>query len=300
MIEEIKLLKSKEEKDIENLVYEFRGKQVMLDNDIARLFGVETKKLNQQVKRNISRFPEDFCFKLLNREYKSILRSQNVTSNALSSKRRYNPYVFTEQGIIALAGVLKSEVADEMCVRISRVFVKMRTALVTYKEPIQFMSKLYGEFVDFKEFTVSKFDEAFNRIEKLEPKKQVLFLNEKHFDAYEAIITLIERAKESIVVVDPYADDKSLVFLSHRQEGVRLIIYRSKYSKLKQEEVDAFIKQYGEINIKEHNQTHNRYLILDKSEVYDLGISLNRLGKIFTMYKLEIKEVVEVLINLFS
>lgn len=297
MIEEIKLVKSKEEKDIENLVYKFRGKQVMLDNDIARLFGVETRVINQQVKRNNNRFPEDFCFRLNSKEF-IILTSQNVISSY--GGRRYLPYVFTEQGIIALAGVLKSEVADEMCVRISRVFVKMRTALVTYKEPIQFMSKLYGEFVDFKEFTVSKFDEAFNRIEKLEPKKQVLFLNEKHFDAYEAIITLIERAKESIVLVDPYADDKSLVFLSHRQEGVRLIIYRSKYSKLKQEEVDAFIKQYGEINIKEHNQTHNRYLILDKSEVYDLGISLNRLGKIFTMYKLEIKEVVEVLINLFS
>ena len=111
------LLDTKEETEIKDLIHEFRGKQVMLDSDIATLFEVEVKQLNRQMKRNINRFPEDFCFQLSNKETKD-LRCQNVTTNLLSSKRRYYPYVYTEQGIIALAGVLRSDVADQMCVRI--------------------------------------------------------------------------------------------------------------------------------------------------------------------------------------
>ena len=116
---------TKEESEIKNKIYKFRGKEVMLDSDLAELFKVETKYLNLQVKRNKTRFPEDFCFQLTAKEY-SNLRLQNVTAKSLSSKRRYYPYVFTEQGIIALAGVLKSETANEMCVKISRVFIKMK------------------------------------------------------------------------------------------------------------------------------------------------------------------------------
>jgi len=290
----------KKESEIKELIHEFRGKQVIVDSDLATLFDVEVKYLNRQMRRNISRFPEDFCFQLLKKEIED-LRCQNVTTNILSSKRRYNPYVYTEQGIIALAGVLKSEIADEMSVRIARVFIKMRSALITYKEHLELLSKYYGEFIDFKQFVVSQLDDAFNRIEKLEPKKEVLLLSGEHFDAFEAVIKLIERAKESIVLVDPYLDDKSLVFLSHRKEGVKITAYKSKFSKLKDEEVEAFSKQYGEIVVKEYNESHNRYLVLDLDEVYDLGYSLNKIGnKIFTINKIEIKEVREILIKLFK
>ena len=299
MNEEVMLFEVKDENEIKKLIHEFRGKQVMLDSDIAFYFGVTTGNLNKQMKRNIKRFPEDFCFQLTSVEYSSLL-FQNGISNKKGGRRTL-PYVYTEQGIITLAGVLKSEMADDMCIRISRVFIKMRSALTEYRNHLEILSKYYGEFIDFKEFTISKFDEAFNRIEKLEPKKEMLILSGEHFTAIEEIIKLIERAKESLVLVDPYADDKSLVLLSHKAEGVKVTIYKGKYAKLKREEADAFSKQYGEIFINEYNDSHNRYLIIDSNEVYDLGTSLNRLGgKIFTISKMEIKEVADALIDLFK
>ena len=109
------LLDTKEEVEIKDLIHEFRGKHVMLDSDIADLFEVETKRLNEQMKRNVTRFPKDFCFQLTSKETTMLLRSQNATSNLVSSKRRYNPFVYTEHGIIALAGVLRSDIADQMC-----------------------------------------------------------------------------------------------------------------------------------------------------------------------------------------
>ena len=294
----IPILETKEESEIKDKIYNFRGKEAMLDSDIAELFQIETKRLIQQMKRNINRFPEDFCFQLNSKEFKN-LRLQNVTSSY--GGRRYLPYVFTEQGIIALAGVLKNNVADEICVKISRVFVKMKNVLIAYAEPLKMIAQVHGEFLEFKEYTLKKFDEVFARLEKLEPKKEVLLLNDEWFDACEAIIKLIESAKESIVLVDPYVDDKSLVYLSHKNEGVRVTIYKSNHSKLKQAEIEAFSKQYGELTIKEFNESHNRYLILDSSEVYDLGTSLNSIGnKIFTINKEELKEVANILIEKFN
>jgi hypothetical protein len=300
MTKENLIFEEKNEKEIRDLVHEFREKQVMIDSDIAVLFNVETRNLNKAMKRNINRFPEDFCFQLNSKEFKA-LKFQNGTSNNTKGGKRKLPYVYTEQGIIALAGVLKSEVADQMSVRIARVFIKMRTSLITYKEHLELLSKYYGEFIDFKQFTVSKLNDAFVRIEKLEPKKEVLILSGEHFDAYESIIKLVERANESLVLVDPYVDDKSLAFLSHKNSGCKLTIYKSKYSKLNKEEIEAFAKQYGELIVKESDNTHNRYLIIDSSEVYDLGTSLNRIGdKTFTINKIEIKEISDVLIKLFS
>ena len=301
MVEELhELLNTKEEKEIKNLIYTFREKEVMLDSDLAELFQVETKKLNQQVKRNQQRFPIDFCFQLSTKEIEN-LRSQNVTAKNLSSKRRYNPYVFTEQGIIALAGVLKSEVADEMCIKISRVFVELRHTLIQYSEPLKYIGKIHGELIDFKKYTIEKLDNAFNRIEKLEPKKEVLLFDGEWFDAYAAIVKLIQRAKESVVLVDPYADFKTLEYLSKRNEGVKLTLYKKQGPRLQDHEVERFKEQYGEITIKEFSKSHNRFLILDSEEVYDLDSSLNSVGnKISTINKIELEEVAEVLIKLFK
>ena len=296
----IPILETKEESEIKELIYNFRGKEVMLDSDIAKLFNVEVKNLNKAMKRNPNRFPNDFCFQLNSKELQS-QRFQNVTFRESVRNRKYRPYVYTEQGIISLAGVLKSDIADDMSVKIARVFIKMRNALVSYAEPLKLISQVHGELIEFKEYTLKKFDEVFARLEKLEPKKEVLLLNDEWFDAYEAIIKLIKNAKESIVLVDPYADDKSLVYLSHKNDGVSATIYKSNRSKLKQTEIEAFSKQYGELEIKEFNESHNRFLILDFSEVYDLGTSLNKIGnKIFTINKIEIDEIRDVLIKKFS
>ena len=294
------LLETKEETEIKDLIHEFRGKQVMLDSDIAKLFEVDTSQLNRQMKRNINRFPEDFCFRLNSNELKS-QRCQNVIFREATKGRKYAPYMYTEHGIIALAGVLKSEVADQMCVKIARVFVKMKNALITYAQPLEFLGKFFGEFIEFKEFTLNKFDEVFKRLEKLEPKKEVLLLDDQWFNALDAILKLVNRAKESIVLVDPYADEKSLVYLSHKHDGVKVTIYKGQFSKLKNEEVEAFSKQYGEIVVKDYFKSHNRFLILDSDEVYDLGTSLNKIGnKIFTINKMEIDEIRDVLIKKFS
>ena len=227
------------------------------------------------------------------------MRFQNVTSSY--GGRRYLPYVYTEEGIIALVGVLKSDVADEMSIKISRVFIKMRNALLSYAEPLKMISQVHGELIEFKEYTLKKFDEVFTRLEKLEPKKEVLLFNDEWFDAYEAVIKLIERAKESIVLVDPYADDKALIYLSHRNKGVTTTLYKGKKSKLNEHEIETFRKQYGDLVVKDFNESHNRFLILDSNEVFDLGTSLNSIGnKIFTINKVELKEVSDVLIKKFT
>ena len=291
----------KEEADIKNRIYNFRGKKVMVDSDVAECFQVTTKRLNEQMKRNNNRFPSDFCFKLNKEETSQILRSQIATSKSASSKRRYNPYVYTEQGIITLAGVIKSDIAAEMSVRISRAFVSMSKIMLTYEGPLGLIVALQNKVMSIEENTNETFDMIIKRIEKLEPKKEVLLLSGEHFTALEEVIKLIERAKENLVLVDPYADDKSLVFLSHKKPGVKVTIYKSKIAKLRVEEVEAFSKQYGEIKVNEYNNSHNRYLIIDSDEVYDLGTSLNRIGgKDFTMSKMEIKEVRDALIGLFT
>ena len=301
MVEKLhELLNTKEEKEIKNLIYTFREKEVMLDSDLAILFETNVSLLNRQVKRNANRFPEDFCFQLKSKETNN-LRCQNGTAKNLSSKRRYNPYVFTEQGIIALAGVLKSDIADEMCVKISRVFVELRHTLIKYSEPLKYIGKIHGELIDFKKYTIEKLDNAFERIEKLEPRKEILLFDGEWFDAYAAIVKLIQRAKESIVLVDPYADFRTLEYLSKRNEGVKLTLYKKQGQRLQEHEIERFIEQYGDITVKELSKSHNRFLILDSEEVYDLDSSLNSVGnKISTINKIELEEVANVLIKLFK
>ena len=143
MNEEIVILDINDENKIKELIHEFRGKQVMLDSDIAQCFNVPTSRLNEQMKRNKDRFPEDFCFQLNSNEFRN-LTSQNAISSY--GGRRHLPYVYTEQGIIALAGVLRSAVADQMSVRIARVFINMRTALIEYKDQLEIVSKYYGVY----------------------------------------------------------------------------------------------------------------------------------------------------------
>ena len=263
------------DKSIENCIFIIRGQQVMLDSDIADFFDVETKRLNEQMKRNIARFPEDFCFKLDDEETKTVLRSQNATSTEISSKRRYNPYVYTEHGIIALAGVLKSETADRMSVEIARKFVQMRKFVLENSDVLLALAKLQNRQLEFENETNRKFEQAFNRIEKLDLPKTALFYNEKWFDAFDFIVDIIRKAKESIILIDPYCDNKALSFFKYKQENVEILICNGPKSKLEEEEVSRFESQYGVINVKTFTDLHDRFLIIDEEECYDLGTSLN-------------------------
>ena len=298
--ESIPLLETKEETEIKDLIYTFRGKQVMLDSDIAVLFKVETRNLNKAMNRNRNRFPEDFCFQLNSKEFKD-LKFQNGTSKNTQGGRRKLPFVYTEHGIIALASVLKSDIAAQMSVKIVRAFVESRKLMYMLQHYSFGLTTLRNDFYEFKDETTRTLGVILRRMENDEPLKEGLFLNGQWFDAFDAITNLIKRAKKSIVLVDPYADKTSLVYLSHKSYGVDLTIYKSEHSKLSIEEIEIFEKQYGNVIVKEFNESHNRYLILDSTEVYDLGTSLNNAGnKIFTINRIEVQKIEDAIIELLK
>lgn len=260
----------------------------MLDSDIAELFGVETKTLNQQMKRNIERFPEDFCFQLTEKEVDEILRSQNVTSNGISSKRRYNPYVYTEHGIVALAGVIKNEIAANMSVSIARTFVQMRRFIIENGDILLKLAQLQNRQINFEIETNKRFNELLKLINKADLPKQALFFDGQYFDAFDFISSLIRKAKESIVLIDPYCDERALAFLSSKGSDVNVTICKSAKSKLSVEEINTFKIQYGDVFLIDNDFIHDRFLVLDNNECYSLGASLNYVGKkTFVVTKIE-------------
>ena len=282
------LIKIKDQENIEKRIFAIRGIQVMLDSDVAELFGVETKTLNQQMKRNLKRFPKDFCFQLTDVELNYILRSQNVTSRTLSSKRRYNPYVYTEHGIVALAGVLKSDVAAQMSVEIARTFVQMRHFIMENGDVLLKLAQLQNRQINFEIETNKKIDEVIKLINKVDLPKQALFFDGQYYDAYDFITSIIRKAKTSIVLIDPYCDNRALSFLSNRNDGAAIKICKSDKAKLSIEEIDIFKQQYGSLDVIDNNDIHDRFLIIDKTECYSLGTSLNYAGKkTFVVTKIE-------------
>lgn len=267
-----------EHKNIEECIYTIRGEQVMLDSDVAFFFGTEVKKLNQQMKRNVGRFPSDFCFQLNSIEFNE-LRSQNVTIDVRYGNRKYLPYAYTEHGVLALAGVLKNEIAAKMSVEIVRKFVQMRKFILENGDTLLALAKLQNRQLEFENKTNQKFDEILMSISKADLPKQALFYSGQFYDAYEYVSDIIRRANDSIVLIDPYCDSKALTYLKNKKENVQVIIVTSNPSKIEREELNKFESQYGEIVIKELDDNHDRYLIIDKNECYNLGASLNYMGK---------------------
>ena len=283
------------DKNIEDCIYTIRGKQVMLDSDVAVFFETNVSSLNRQMRRNINRFPDDFCFQLNSLEFKN-LRCQNGITN--HGGRRYLPYVYTEHGIIALAGVLRSEVADKMSVEIARVFIKMRKFIIENSDIVLSLARLQNRQLEFENETNRKFEQIFRLIERLDLPKVALFCAGEWYDAFDYISSIISSANHSIILIDPYCDGKALTFLSHRKDGVEITIVKGEHAKLKKEEVDLFKAQYGSIIIKAINDIHDRYLIIDNDICYSLGTSLNYAGKkLFTVNKVEDKDTIEFIVN---
>ena len=279
------LLEIKDQENIEKRIFVIRGIQVMLDSDVAELFGVETRRLNEQVKRNQNRFPIDFCFQLNSNEFKN-LTSQNATSSY--GGRRHLPFAFTEHGIIALAGVLKSDVAAQMSVEIARTFVQMRHFIMENGDVLLKLAQLQNRQINFEIETNKKFDEVIKLINKADLPKQALFFDGQYYDAYDFITSIIRKAKTSIVLIDPYCDNRALSFLSNRNEGVSIAVCKSGKAKLSFEEIDIFKQQYGSFDVIDNNDIHDRFLIIDKTECYSLGASLNYAGKkTFVVTKIE-------------
>ena len=290
-------LLSIENKNIEECIYNIRGQQVMLDSDIAFFFEVETKTINKQMKRNIERFPEDFCFQLSNKEIDD-LRCHFGTTKLLSSKRRYNPYVYTEEGIIALAGVLKNDIAAKMSVEIARKFIQMRRFILENGDVLLALAKLQNRQIEFENETNKKFDEILKLISRADLPKQAIFNAGQFYDAYEFISSIIRRANVSIVLIDPYCDSKAFTFLKNKKETVELTICLSHSSKLENNEIAKYESQYGKVTIKYLDDNHDRYIIIDNEECYQLGASLNYAGKkMFSIIKNENKGIIDFLLK---
>lgn len=266
-------------KTIQHLIYTIRGKQVMLDSDLAELYGVETKVLNQAVKRNIERFPEAFRFQLTRKEMED-LRSQIVTSSPEHGGRRYVPYIFTEQGVAMLSSVLRSKTAVQVSIQIMEAFVEMRKFLVENAEVFLRLDHVEKKQIKFELDTSQKFDHIFNALQSkdMEPS-QGIFFDGQIFDAYRFVSDLIRKAQKSIILIDNYIDDSVLSLFTKRRKGVSVIIYTKKVNKQLALDLKKHNEQYEPIAIEQFKDSHDRFLFIDDHSIYHIGASLKDLGK---------------------
>lgn len=283
-----------ESENIKNLIYTIRGKQVMLDSDVAMLYHYETKKINQTVKRNIQRFPEKFCFQLNEAEIEN-LRSQFVTSSLEKERyggRRYLPFVFTEQGIAMLSGLLRNEIAVKVSINIMDAFVEMRKIIANNFNINNRISTLEYQMIECNK----KFEEVFNELQKNQEDtfKQRIFFNGQIYDAYSLIIDIIKRAENKILIIDNYIDDSVLKMLSKKDNNVEVVILTSQNSNLRKLDIQKFNKQYPTLKIAYSNKFHDRFIVIDNKELYHCGASLKDLGKkCFAINKIEDSEYIE-------
>ena len=254
---------------IENMIYEIRGKQVMLDSDLAMLFGYETKQLNRQVLRNINRFPENYCFQITDAEYIS-LRCQNGTlKNGRGEHRKYLPYVFTEHGITMLAGILKSEPAIEMSLRIVDIFITMKN----YINTSLIEQKYFNELTIKNTEDIKLLQESFDKLNIKESNNHI-FYEGQIYDAYSLLIDILSRAKKEIIIIDNYAGKK--LFNIIKNINVKVKIYTENIDNISKEKYE---KQYSNIEIITTNIFHDRFIIIDNRVLYHSGASFKDLGK---------------------
>lgn len=288
--------------EIKNLIYTIRGKQVILDSDVAMLYNYETKKVNQAVKRNIDRFPERFCFQLTEEELE-IMWSQIVTTSKLEynkyRSKKYLPYVFTEQGIAMLSGILKSEVAVQVSIKIMDAFVEMRKFISInkslFEKVISIENKIDKKFIEQDK----KFDVIFDQLQLEENIKQRVFFEGQIYDAYSIIIDIIKKANKKILIIDNYVDDSILKMLTKKKSDVEVLILTSNKSNIQNIDIQKFNKEYPILKVAKTNKFHDRFIVIDNREMYHLGASIKDLGrKCFGINKIEDKEIIEKIVRL--
>ena len=258
---------------IENRIYTMRGVQVMVDRDLAELYGVETKRLNEAVKRNIERFPDKFRFQLTDDEKLKLVA--DCDRFKLLKHSSSNPFVFTEQGIAMISAVLRSETAIEVSIRIMEAFVAMRKYLVANAQLFQRIDRLEMSQLE----TNHKLDVIFKQLEdKAIKDNQGIFFDGQIFDAYVFISRLIKQARREIILIDNYVDETVLTLLDKRAECVGATIYTHTVIKQLQLDVDKHNSQYQPITIKSFRESHDRFICIDE-KVYHIGASLKDLGK---------------------
>ena len=284
----------KEELNIENMIYEIRGKQVMLDSDLAKLYQCKngTKEINQAVKNNPDKFPERYSFQLSDNEYNN-LRSNFLTSSLESGYggRRYNPRVFTEQGIAMLSTILKSKVAVETSIRIMDTFVKMRKIISSSL----IEQKYINELVIKDNERINLLEESFSKLEEKEKINHV-FYEGQIYDAYSLLIDIFNEAKKEIIIIDNYADKSILDMITNL--NVKVTVVTRKFNLLKDIDIKKYNKQYHNLKVIYSDKFHDRFIILDKKVLYHSGASYKDLGnKCFAITKIKDKEYLETIIK---
>ncbi len=265
---------------IQNRILLIRNQQVMIDRDIAELYGVETKRLNEQVKRNIERFPEEFMFQITREEFDSV-KSQFATSRnnmfvGQEGGTRKLPYVFTEHGITMLASVLRSESAVNASIQIVKAFVAMRKFLLSNAQIFQRLDSLEIHRIE----SDKRIDELFTRMDRYKiDDTQGIFFQGQIFDAYAKFQSFIAQAQKEIVLIDNYVDITVLERLSTKNSGVDVTIYTLPNTRLTAQDIRSFNAQYPTLTVKHTTSMHDRFLIIDDSILYHLGASLKDLGR---------------------
>lgn len=265
---------SLDEENIKKKIYTVRGVQIMIDSDLANLYSVKTKRLNEQVRRNKERFPRGFMFQLSKSEKDELVAKCDHLEPLKFSPTI--PFAFTEQGVAMLSTVLKSETAVKVSIQIMEAFVGMRKFLLTNAQLFQRLDRTEQKLLEHDD----KFEQVFNLIEDktLKPKKGIFF-NGQIFDAYTFTSDLIRSAEKSIVLIDNFVDDSVLTLFTKRNQNVEVTIFTKEISKQLLLDLKKHNLQYSSITIKEFKDSHDRFMIIDNKEVYHFGASLKDLGK---------------------
>ena len=273
---------------IENMIYEIRGKQVMLDSDLAKLYNVETKRINEAVKNNIEKFPERYCFQLNNEESNN-LRSKISTSKINShGGRRYNQRVFTEQGVYMLATILKSKEATKITIAIMDTFVVMKSIINTSLIEQKYINKLVLEHDN----EIKLLQESFNKLNTKENNNHI-FYEGQIYDAYSLLIDILSKAKKEIIIIDNYAGKK--LFDIIKDINIKVKIYTENIDNISKEKYE---KQYNNLEIINTNIFHDRFVIIDNKVLYHSGASFKDLGKkCFAITKIVDNNILEELLD---
>ena len=268
-------MENKELAIIQNKILVIRNQQVMIDRDIAELYGVETRILNQAVKRNMERFPNEFCFQLNEDEFEK-WKSQFVISNSIKMGLRKRPFAFTEQGVAMLSAVLKSDKAVTASIQIIKAFVSMRRFLLSNAQIFQRLDSLEIHRIE----SDKRIDELFTRMDRYKiDDTQGIFFQGQIFDAYAKFQSFIAQAQKEIVLIDNYVDITVLERLSTKNSGVDVTIYTLPNTRLTAQDVRSFNSQYPTLTVRHTTSMHDRFLIIDSSILYHLGASIKDLGK---------------------
>jgi len=273
-----------EQEKIERKIHIIRNTPVMLDSDLAQLYHVETKTLNQAVKRNCERFPKHFMFQLTEEEWDFIklqnmnilLRSQNVTlKNQRGTHRKYLPFVFAEQGVAMLSAILRSNTAVQISIQIMNAFVQIRSLIAFDKTQNLRISQVETKLIEHDK----QFNRIFSALENKTLSDNGIFFNGQIFDAYNFVANLIRSANKSLILIDNYMDDTVFTLLNKRKQGVNCVCYTQSITKNLNLDLEKHNQQYPAIALKELKMVHDRFLIIDEHELYHIGASLKDLGK---------------------